>query len=131
MKYLLKVKDLASNFTAMNILQILRTENVRADLLSKLTIVGTTNLKRTSYLETLEKPSIEEPKVMQTDLEPSWIDSILCYLQDRMLPADRDEAKKLRYIAPQYLFYDGRLCKKSFTLPLLQCLCLSKAEYAL
>ena len=80
MKYLQKVKDLASSFNIMNILQIPRTKNMRADLLSKLATVGAVDLKRTSYLETLEKLSIEEHEVMQTDLEPSWIDPILHYL---------------------------------------------------
>ena len=58
------------------------------------------DLKRTSYLETFIKSSIEEAEVMQTDPKPSWINSIVHYLQDGMLPANRDEAKKLRYLAP-------------------------------
>ncbi|XP_073101301.1 uncharacterized protein [Elaeis guineensis] len=79
-KYLQKVKDFASNFTTMNIQQISRVENVRADLLSKLAMIGVANLKRSSYLETFKKPSIEEPALMQTNPEPSWIDPILHYL---------------------------------------------------
>ena len=63
-KYLQKVKDLVSNFTTMNIQQILRVENVRADLLSNLTALGVADLKRSLYLETLEKPSIKEPSMM-------------------------------------------------------------------
>ncbi|XP_073105903.1 uncharacterized protein [Elaeis guineensis] len=118
-KYLQNVKDFAFNFTTISIQQILRAENVQADLFSKLAMVGAADLKRNSYLTTLEKPNIEEPTVMKTDPKLSWIDPILHYLQDGVLRVDRDEAKKLRHLAPQYLIYDGRLYKKSFTLPLL------------
>ncbi|XP_019701442.1 uncharacterized protein [Elaeis guineensis] len=79
-KYLQNVKDLASNFATMNIQQISRMENVWADLLLKLAMLNAANLKRSSYLEILKKLSIEEPSVMQTDLELSWIDLILHYL---------------------------------------------------
>ena len=58
------------------------------DLLSKLAIVGVANLKWILYLKTLEKSSIEEHEVMQTNPKPSRIDPILRYLQDRMLPTD-------------------------------------------
>ena len=50
-------------------------------------------------MEVLEKPSIEKASVMQVDPEPSWMDPILHYLQDGILPADRDEAKRLRRLA--------------------------------
>ncbi|XP_073103343.1 uncharacterized protein [Elaeis guineensis] len=102
--------------------QIPRTENVR---------VGATDLKRSSYIETLEKLSIEEPTIMQTNPEPSWVDLILHYLQDGILPVDRNEVKKLRHRAPNYLVYDRKLYKRSFTLSLLRCLCPSEAEYVL
>ena len=84
----------------MSIQQISRAENVRADLLSKLATVGAADLKRSSYLETLEKLSIEEPVMMQTDPKLSWIDPILHYLQDGVLLAVRNKVKKLRYLAP-------------------------------
>ena len=55
-KYIQKVKDLAFSFTTLNVLQILRSKNTRADLLLKL-------------METLEHLSIEEAPVMQNDHE--------------------------------------------------------------
>ena len=130
-KYLQKVKNLTSSFTIVNYQQVPRAENVQADLLSKLTILGTTDLKRSSYFEVLKKSSIEKAPIMQADSKPSWIDPVLCYLQDGTLLADRDEAKKLRHLAPQYLVYDGKLYKRSFTLSLLRCLHPSKADYTL
>ena len=130
-KYLQKVRNLASDFSMMDVQQILWVENMRADLLTKLAILGAADLKWSSYMKILEKPSIEEAPIMQADLEPSWIDPILHYLQDDTLPTDRDEAKKLRRLAPQYLVYEEKLYKKSFTLPLLRCIRPSKADYAL
>ena len=55
----------------MNIQQIPRSENVRVDLLLKLATFGAVDLKRSSYLETLEHPSIEELLIMPIDPEPS------------------------------------------------------------
>ena len=130
-KYLQKVKDLAFNIVTINIQQISRSRNIRTDLLSKLAMLDAADLKRSSYLETLEKPSIEEPLIMQTDSELSWIDPIFQYLQDRVLPADRDKTRRLRHLASRYLIYDGRLYKRSFTLPLLRCLHPLEAEYFL
>ena len=82
--------------------------------------MGEIDLKRISYLETIEKLSIEKHEVMQTNPELSWIDLILCHLQHRILPTDRDKAKKLKYLTVQYLIYNGKLYKRSFILPLLR-----------
>ena len=41
------------------------------------------------------------------------------------------EARKLRNQASRYIFYEGKLYKRSYSLPLLRCLHPSEADYAL
>ena len=68
---------------------------------------------------------------MEIDHEPSWIDPLIIYLRDGVLPQDAKEAWKLRNQASRYLLYEGKLYKRSSSLPLLKCLRPSEADYAL
>ena len=59
------------------------------------------------------------------------MDSIIQYLTDRTLPIDSSEAKRLRWMASQYILMNRQLYKRSFSLPLLKCLRSTDANYAL
>ena len=66
---------------------------------------------------------------MCVDLSPSWMDPIIAYLKDDQLPEDKTEAHKIRLKATRFwLSPDGRLYRKSFTGPYLQCVHPSKVE---
>ena len=94
-KYLEKVKELTPAFSDFNIRQIPRLENTRADLLSKLATSAPTELPKGILFEVLKCPSTEESRpVMKIDLEPSWIDPLITYLRDGVLPQDAKEAQK-------------------------------------
>ena len=83
-------------------------------------------------MESLEQPSVDRPEeVLQLATELSWMDPIVQYLTDRTSPEDPTEAKRLRWSASQYVMMDGRLYKRSFSLPLLRCLGPTNADYAL
>ncbi|GKV19281.1 hypothetical protein SLEP1_g29568 [Rubroshorea leprosula] len=62
---------------------------------------------------------------------PSWTGSIIHFLQNGIVPEDRQEAMKLRKKASRYTLIDGVLYKRSFSLPLLPCLNPYETEYAL
>ena len=131
-KYLEKVKELIPTFSSFNIRQILRLENTRADLLSKLATLAPTELPKGVLFEVLKCPSMEESRpVMEIDHEPSWIDPLITYLKDGVLSQDAKEAQKLRNQASRYILYEGKLYKRSYSLPLLKCLRPSEADYAL
>lgn len=53
------------------------------------------------------------------------------YLINGELPADKNEARKVRLRAARYLFVDGELHKRGFSLPLLKCLAPADANYVL
>ena len=60
-KYLQKVKDLILAFVVFGIQQVYQSENLSADLLSKLTTLAPEDLTKKSFFEFLKKPSTEEP----------------------------------------------------------------------
>ena len=68
---------------------------------------------------------------MEISREPSWIDPLVTYLKDGVLPLDAKEARKLKNQASQYILYEGKLYKRSYSLPLLKCLRPSEADFAL
>ena len=130
-KYLEKVKEIISTFGSFDIRQIPREENTRADLLSKLATLAPTELPKEVFFEVLKCPSTEEPQlVMEISHEPSWIDPLVAYLKDGVLPHDAKEARKLTNQASRYIIYEGKLYKRSYSLPLLKCLRPSEADFA-
>ena len=96
-KYLKRVKEIVPAFGSFDIKQIPRAENTRADLLSKLATLAPAKLPKEVLFEVLKYPSTEEPQlVMEINHEPSWIDPLVVYLKDGVLPHDAKEARKLR-----------------------------------
>ena len=131
-KYLEKVKELIPAFSNFNIRQISRTKNFRADLLSKLATLAPTELPKKVLFEILKCPSTEEPQlVMEISHKPSWLDPLVTYLQDGVLPHDAKEARKLKNQTSRYIFYEDKLYKRSYSLSLLKYLWPSEADFAL
>ena len=105
---------------------------MRPDLLSKLATSTLAELPKGILFEVLKYPSTEESRpVMEIDHEPNWVDPLIIYLRDGVLPQDAKEARKLRNQASRYILYEGKLYKRSYSLPLLKCLRPSEADYAL
>ena len=121
--YLTHAKQLISQIERAEVKQIGRESNSHADAIANLASALEVENKRTVGVETLEKPSIELhalQQVMCIDLDPSWMDPIIAYLRDDQLPADKNEAHKIRLKASQFwLSQDGRLYRKSYTGPYL------------
>lgn len=51
-----------------------------------------------------------------------WTTPIGEYITKRVLPKDKEEARKLIYKAAQYAIYDDIQYKSGFNLPLLRCI---------
>ena len=131
-KYLEKVKEIIPAFGSFDIKQIPRAENTRADLLSNLATLAPAELPKKVLFEVMKCPSTEEPQlIMEVSHEPSWIDPLVAYLKDGDLPHDAKEARKLRNQASRYILYEGKLYKRSYSLPLLKYLRPSEADFAL
>ncbi|GLT26829.1 hypothetical protein SLA2020_018710 [Shorea laevis] len=108
-------------------------KNEQADSLSKFASDGNQN-SRSVFVEILDEPSFQKPKMMEISTDPntpSWTDSIISFLQDGTMPADRQDEMRLRKKASRYTLVGGVLYNRSFSLPLLRCLSPYEAEYAL
>ncbi|GFS38896.1 hypothetical protein Acr_00g0060030 [Actinidia rufa] len=83
-------------------------------------------------LEFLTSPSIGiANQVLQTEENPTWLDEIIAYLQEGILPRDKLQARRLQYRSARFCIFKGRLYKRSFLGPLLRCLQPEEAKYVL
>ncbi|XP_077232071.1 uncharacterized protein LOC143866205 [Tasmannia lanceolata] len=131
-KYLSKVCHLSSKFKSFEVIRILRIENTKADVLSKLAASGYTTLGNIC-MEFLQKSSIENEavEVMQVEHESCWMDEIIDYMRSGKLPEAKKEARKVSQRAARFSLDGENLYKRSYTLPYLKCLRPSNAAYAL
>ena len=131
MKYLQKMKDFTASLKYFKIFHIFRSENAWADILSQLATIAFNSLGRT-FVECLKQSSIDKvEKILQLTIKPNWMDSIVQYLTDGILLVDSSEAKRLRWMASQYVVMNDYLYKRSFSLSLLKCLGPTNTDYAL
>lgn len=132
MRYLHKVGEFIHVFHNFEIQQILREKDFQADSLAKAITIAPMVLPRGTYFELIKGPTIEGTiEVMQLDDEPCWINPLINFLENDKLPIDQKKGQKIKYKATWYLMYEGKLYKRSFSLPLLRCLSPSEADYAL
>ncbi|XP_077228418.1 uncharacterized protein LOC143861380 [Tasmannia lanceolata] len=131
-KYVAKVRQLASKFESFEVIRVPRIENAKADVLSKLAASGYTTLG-SIRMEFLPTSSIESKaaETMQVENEPCWMDEIISYLRDGKLPEDKKEARKVIQRAARFSLSSDVLYKRSYTLPYLKCLRPGDAAYTL
>nr|XP_023886039.1 uncharacterized protein LOC111998168 [Quercus suber] len=96
--YLRQVRHLQSEFESFNLLHIPRTENTHADSLATLATSSAQNLPRVILVEDLYKPAEvrgEAIQVHQIRADPSWMDPVVLFLKEDVLPAKKSEADKI------------------------------------
>ena len=119
-------------FQEVEVKQISRNENYRADMLAKMAAIANPKLPKSVPLEVRTSPSIgEEAEVMRISTEESLMDPILAYIRDGVLPEDKRQARKLKCRAARYTLLDEVLYRRGFTLPLLRCVDDEEADYVL
>ena len=86
--YLKKVQELLKKFVRVQVRQVPRAENSRADALAKLATASQEDLNRLTPVEHLSEPSIDlnNEEVSPVMFEPSWMDPIWDYLIEGLLP---------------------------------------------
>ena len=112
-EYFSKVRHLQSGFESFNLLQIPRSRNTNADFLATLTTSLAQNLPQVILVENLCKPTEmkrEMVHIHQIRVGPSWMESIVLFLKEDILPKRKSEADKVRRKAPCFwLFQDQKL----------------------
>ncbi|GJT14740.1 reverse transcriptase domain-containing protein [Tanacetum coccineum] len=123
-QYLNKVKTLARSFREFSIKQVPRSENKKADALSKIASTSFAHLSKQVLVEELKEKSIEEEG-------NTWMTPICEYLTKEILLADKKKARAVRRKAARYTMINGTLYKKSFLGPWLRCVGPLQANYVL
>ncbi|XP_071694824.1 uncharacterized protein [Rutidosis leptorrhynchoides] len=118
-----QVRELVESFKSFTIKHVRRSQNKKADALSKLASITFVHLAKEVLVEVLEKRSIEAQEVHDLIIEEenTWMKPIREYLELGILPEDKKEARKIRIKAPSYKMMIGALYRKSFLTPWLQC----------
>ena len=128
--YLEKAKELLGQFDTVTITQIPRNKNSNADALARLTKRLEDSLLKTIRLEILDEPSIEKHQQVDTiSNKLTWMDPIIAYLRDGILPKDKFEARRLQFRLTRYYLYKDKVGKRSFSPSSLTCLNEDQAKY--
>ncbi|GJQ98556.1 reverse transcriptase domain-containing protein [Tanacetum coccineum] len=132
-QYLNKVKTLAKSFKEFSIKQIPRSENKKADALSKIASTSFAHLNKQVLVEELKEKSINEKEILDVVEEEgnTWMTPICEYLTKEILPEDTKKARAVRRKAVRYAMINGTLYKKSFLGPWLRCVGPLQANYVL
>ncbi|KAK9050039.1 hypothetical protein SSX86_030992 [Deinandra increscens subsp. villosa] len=128
--YLEQVQELIKSFDKCEVLHISRSQNRKADALSKLASVAFEHLAKEIRVELLEVPTVNLKLTADVQIyEGSWMWPIIKYLTKGELPDDKEQARQVRVNSLQYQMQDDILYRRSFLGPLLRCLLPSEAEW--
>ena len=100
-----QVKCLQSKFDSFDLLHISRNGNAYADSLAMLVTSSAQDLPRVILVEDLYKPTEtrrDTAQIHQIRTGPNWMDSIIQFLKEDILPKERIEADKVRRKATRY-----------------------------
>ena len=103
--YLSQVRHLQSRFESFNLLHVPKSGNTHADSLATLATSSAQNLPRVILIEDLCKPTEVKGEVIhvhQVRVGPSWMDPIVFFLREDILPEDKSEADKVRRKTPRF-----------------------------
>ena len=124
-EYLSLIKRLQSGFNLFSLSHVSRSGNTHADSLTTLATSSAGSLPQVILVEHLDSAS-EVAKGMvrihEVKVGPSWMDPIVKFLKDDILPEEKLEAEKIRRNAPRFwLSEDQKLYKRSYFGPYLLC----------
>ena len=125
-RYLSQVRHRRSGFESFNLLHFPRSGNTHADSLAMLATSSIQGLPRVILVEDLYKPAGVEKgmiHVHQVKVGLSWMDPIISFLKDDILPEEKSEVVKVHRKALRFwLSEDQKLYKRSFFRPYLLCI---------
>ncbi|GKB57603.1 reverse transcriptase domain-containing protein [Tanacetum coccineum] len=108
-RYLEKVRTLTNNFKAFSIRQVPRSENKKADALSKIASTSFTHLSKQVLVEELKEKSIREVEILAIveEGEDTWMTPIFEHLTEETLPADVKKARALKHKSQRFAIHEG------------------------
>ena len=125
-EYLSQVRHLRSGFESFNLSQVSRSRNTHADSFATLATSSAQGLPRVILVEDLYNPTEIKGNIVhvhQIRVGLSWMDPIVLFLKEDVLPKDKSEADKVWRKAPRFwLSENQKLYKRSFSGPYLLCI---------
>ena len=127
--YLSQVRHLQSSFESFSLLHIPRSGNTHADSLATLATSSAQSLPWVILIEDLCKPTEvkgDMVHVYQVRVRPSWMNPVILFLREDILPKDKSETDKVRIEALRFWLSEDQ--KHSFSGPYLLYIHLETSE---
>ncbi|XP_050211843.1 uncharacterized protein LOC126661999 [Mercurialis annua] len=126
-----QLKKIEKNGGQWEIIPIPREENTRADAIAKAAAVKSQLYVSLQMKEERMTPTVEGQQVLPVAVLDPWMQPIVAYLADGVLPEGRTEAAKLVRISSVYSLIEGALYRTSVTHPWSKCISLEEGSYVL
>lgn len=127
--YMKKAWDLLAKLEDFQLQQVPCLQKRLADALAMLVSSVTEQNSRTVYIDTLERPSIDQVDIAWVTKEAGWMNPIIAYIKYNVLQTNKEEDHAIRVKASRFwLSSDKKLYRCSFTGPYLLCVPSSKIE---
>ena len=94
-KYLAEVKSMTANSSCFTISRVLRSRNEQADALAKL--ASKSDPEAQPEIEELPFRAISISAMSSTDAQTTWVQEMLPFKRDEILPTDEAVARCLRH----------------------------------
>ncbi|XP_071912377.1 uncharacterized protein [Coffea arabica] len=130
-KYVAKAHELRSLFKLFALEQISRSQNKRADALSKLASTSFGTLNKEVLVKVVKRRAYEQLDTTVIQVMNSWMDPIVRYLTTGELPSSKIEARKILLKSQRCVLPDGVLYRKSYLRPWLKCVTPEEGGYIL
>nr|XP_027102673.1 uncharacterized protein LOC113723912 [Coffea arabica] len=127
-RYLSKVHQLIAHFESFEIQRIPRSQNRRADALSRLASTSFTDLNKSVLVEVLAESGYLEEMVCPVYPGDTWIGPLVRFLSRGKLPDNRAESRKFQRKAARYALRQDLLYKRSYLDPWLRCITPEEGE---
>ncbi|XP_071699734.1 uncharacterized protein [Rutidosis leptorrhynchoides] len=129
-KYLQLLKDLAERLKYFELAQVPRSQNKKADALSKLAALAFSHFQKQVWGEELPSKSIDNDLMVASveEEQSNWMEPILQYNRSDVLPSDKREARLVRERAPMYIIQNDILYRKSYCGSMMRCIGPIEAE---
>ncbi|XP_071924926.1 uncharacterized protein [Coffea arabica] len=116
-KYLAKVREAVALFGTFEIEQVPRSQNKRADALSKLASSSCAHLSKEVLVEVVKQKSIDQVQVLAIDSSATWMVPLIDFLSSGALPENKTEARRIQLRAAKYAYDGGTLYRRSYLSP--------------
>jgi hypothetical protein len=110
-------------FDSCEVIYVPRSQNKKADALSKLAWVGFSHLAKEVRVQELQAPSTQDPKFNCIRFTmTSWMEELKSFLTEGKLPEDKSKDRKVQNQDLHYEVDNRILYQRSFFRPLLRCM---------